>query len=192
MSQENVKLVLAAYEWGSQQRELDLGEVFERDFEWHTREDLPDAGVRRGHEGLVRLRAEWVDAFEDFHVDVDELIDAGENVIAVTRLCGCLRDSGQELDLQEAQVWRMRNGKAAEVRAYLTRSEALKAVGLEESAMSQENVEAMRRRNATFNRGDIAGACTDFHPAVEYRDLQDPPDVPEKVRGISATRDVSG
>jgi len=130
MSQENVEIVLAAYEWASQRRELKLGDVLEQDFEWHTRRDLPDAGVREGPEGAARLREEWVEAFEDFHVDVDEVIDAGDLVVAVTRLCGCLRGSGQELDLAETQVWRMRNGKAVEVRAYLSRSEALKAVGL--------------------------------------------------------------
>jgi ketosteroid isomerase-like protein len=132
MSQENLDLVLAAYEWGSQRRELNLNEVFERDFEWHTRRDLPDAGVRKGREGVARLREEWIEAFEDFHVDVDEVIDAGDRVVAVTRLCGCLRGSSQELDLQETQVWTMRGGKAVEVRAYLTRLEALKAVGLEQ------------------------------------------------------------
>src|SRR5712691_5174757 len=124
MSQENVEIVQAAYDWGSQRRELNLNEVLEPDFEWHTREDLPDAGVRKGIEGVERLRAEWVEAFDDFHVAVDELIEAGDHVIAVTRLCGCLRGSGQELSVQEAQVWKMREGKAAEVRAYLTRSEA--------------------------------------------------------------------
>jgi ketosteroid isomerase-like protein len=131
MSQENVEIVLAAYEWGSQRRELNLNDVLEQDFEWHTRRDLPDAGVRKGGEGVARLREEWVEAFEDFHVDVDEVIDAGDHVVAVTRLCGCLRGSGHELDLEETQVWTMRDGKAVEVRAYLTRSEALKAVGLE-------------------------------------------------------------
>ncbi|HEY0515693.1 MAG TPA: nuclear transport factor 2 family protein [Solirubrobacteraceae bacterium] len=132
MSQENVELVLAAYEWASQKQELNLNDVLEEDFEWHTRRDLPDAGVRKGREGAVRLREEWVNAFEDFHVDVDEVTDAGDHVVAVTRLCGCLRGSGQELDLEETQVWTIRDGKAAAVRAYLTRAEAFKAVGLTE------------------------------------------------------------
>ena len=132
MSQENVEIVLAAYEWASQRRDLNLNDVLEHDFEWHTRQDLPDAGVRRGRAGAALLREEWVEAFEDFHVVVDEVIDIDDHVVAVTRLCGCLRGSGQELDLAETQVWTMRDRKAVEVRAYLTRSEGLKAVGLEE------------------------------------------------------------
>jgi ketosteroid isomerase-like protein len=107
-------------------------DVFEPGFEWHTRPDLPDAGVRKGYEGAVRLRDEWVETFDDFHIDLDELIDAGDHVIAVTRLCGSMRGSGHQLDVQETQVSKMRDGRVTEVRAYLTRSEALKAVGLED------------------------------------------------------------
>jgi len=113
-------------------RESEWRDVFEPDFEWHTRDDLPDAGVRKGYEGTVRLRDEWVEAFDDMHVDLDELIDAGDHVIAITRLCGCLRGSGRELDVQETQVWKLRDGRVTEVRAYLTRSAALEAVGLSE------------------------------------------------------------
>jgi ketosteroid isomerase-like protein len=113
-------------------RESQWREVFHPDFEWHTRDDLPDAGVRKGYEGIVRLRDEWVQNFDDMHIEVDELMGARDNVIAVARLCGCLRGSGHELDVEETQVWRMRDGRATEVRAYRTRSEALKVVGLEE------------------------------------------------------------
>jgi hypothetical protein len=69
-------------------------DLFEPGFEWHTREDLPYAGVRKGYEGTVRLRDEWVEAFDDMHVGVDELIDAENHVVAVTRLCGCMRGTG--------------------------------------------------------------------------------------------------
>jgi ketosteroid isomerase-like protein len=58
--------------------------------------------------------------------------------------------------------------------------------------MSEQNVEAMRRSNAAFNRGDLAGACTDFHPDVEYRGLQHPPDAPDKTRGIGPMLDILG
>jgi ketosteroid isomerase-like protein len=131
MSEQNVDLVRAVYQWGNRERELNLADALHPNFEWHTRVDLPDAGSRKGHKGIVRLRKEWVEAFEDFHVALDELIDAGDCVIVVSRLCGRPRDGSHELDLRETQVWKLREGKAVEVRAYLTRAEALEAVGLE-------------------------------------------------------------
>jgi ketosteroid isomerase-like protein len=60
------------------------------------------------------------------------LIDAGTHVVAVARICGCLRGSGHQVEVEETQVWKMQEGRATEVRAYLTRSHALKAVGLAE------------------------------------------------------------
>ena len=132
MSQENVALVRAACEWANRTRDFDIGDVIHPDFEWHTRQDLPDAGARKGYEGVARLRAEWVEAFEDFRIDVEDWIDGGDRVVTVSRLRGRIRGTGHEVDVPETQVWQIRDGKAAEVRAYLTRAEALKAVGLEE------------------------------------------------------------
>ena len=52
--------------------------------------------------------------------------------------------------------------------------------------MSQENVETVRRSNAAFNRGDRDGTFADYHPDVEWRDLQHAPDASESVRGIAS------
>jgi ketosteroid isomerase-like protein len=130
MSNQNMDLVRAAYEEFNRTGHSALW-LFDPEIEWHTRMDLPDAGSRKGHEGMVRLSAEWTETFEDFHVELDELIDAGDCVIVVARLCGRPRDGSRELDLGETQVWKLREGKAVEVRAYLTRAEALEVARLE-------------------------------------------------------------
>jgi ketosteroid isomerase-like protein len=135
---ENLDLVRSIYsktecgDYAFIDRESELAALFAPDFEWHTRENLPDAGSRKGHEGLARLRREWAEAFDDLHLDADELIDAGESVVAVARICGCMRGSGHQVEVEETQVWKLRDGKVTEVRAYLTRAEALRALGLEE------------------------------------------------------------
>src|SRR6476661_4558693 len=52
--------------------------------------------------------------------------------------------------------------------------------------MSQENVEILRRSTAAFNRGDRATAFADYHPDIEYRDLQHAPDSPERFHSRAA------
>jgi ketosteroid isomerase-like protein len=52
--------------------------------------------------------------------------------------------------------------------------------------MSTKNVEIVRRANAAFNRRDRDAAFADFHPDVEWRDLQHAADAPECVHGRSA------
>ena len=55
--------------------------------------------------------------------------------------------------------------------------------------MSRENVELIRRAVESFNGvGDLdpKAFAGYYHPDVEVRDLQHPPDVPETVRGFDA------
>src|SRR5947209_2271814 len=120
MSQAHMELIRSLYaktengDFRFLDREPELHRFFVPDFEWHTRKDLPDAGVRRGYEGLAHLRTEWAEAFDDLHLDLDELTDAGDHMVAVARICGCLRGSGHPVEVEETQVWKMREGRATE------------------------------------------------------------------------------
>jgi ketosteroid isomerase-like protein len=54
--------------------------------------------------------------------------------------------------------------------------------------MSQENVEFVRKVVELGNAGDLDAVASLFHPDVEIRDLQHPPDVPEVQHGREALR----
>jgi ketosteroid isomerase-like protein len=56
---------------------LDL-DAFHPDIDWHTRDDLPDSGTYRGHDGVARRFSEWAEAFANLRVHPEELIDAGD------------------------------------------------------------------------------------------------------------------
>ncbi|HEX4187066.1 MAG TPA: nuclear transport factor 2 family protein [Solirubrobacteraceae bacterium] len=129
MSQANVEIVRALYEYFNRTGGPNL-DVFAADFEWHARADFPDAGTHTGHEGLLGLIAKWDAAFDHLRLEADELIDAGDHVVVLARIRGQIRGTAQKVELPEVQVWRMRDGQAVEVRAYLTRAEALQAVGI--------------------------------------------------------------
>src|SRR2546423_14868381 len=117
MSQENVEVVRSSYEFANRTHTPDF-DAFVADCEWHTRADLPDAGIRRGHDGLVKLASEWFGAFDNFRLDIEELLDAGGSVVVVvTRLRGQVRSSRGEVDLAETQVCKMRDGKIGVVRS---------------------------------------------------------------------------
>jgi hypothetical protein len=49
--------------------------------------------------------------------DLDALADAGDRVVAVTRLCGRPKDGRQDLELHETKVWKLRERKAVDVLA---------------------------------------------------------------------------
>jgi len=62
----------------------------------------------------------------------ERLIDAGDDVVAFVRWRAQGQSSGAEAEMRLAMVNALRAGKIVRVRFYLDRSEALKAVGLEE------------------------------------------------------------
>jgi ketosteroid isomerase-like protein len=56
--------------------------------------------------------------------------------------------------------------------------------------VSRENVEIVRQLNMLFNAGEIDTAMDRVHPDVQFRDLQNAPDLPETVRGRDSMRRV--
>ena len=128
MSQENVDIVRALWETFNETKAPVLDAVHS-DVKWHTRADLPDSDTYHGHDGVAKLASDWVGAFEDLRVEPEELIDAGDRVVAVLRLTGRVKGSGQQVEMPETHVYTMLDGKAIEVHEFPTRAAALVAVG---------------------------------------------------------------
>jgi ketosteroid isomerase-like protein len=131
MSQENVEIVRAAFDRFSSRGLEGVLEIYASDIEWWDRADDPEAGVHRGHYG-VRDAFAALDDFTEFRIKPEELIDAGEYVVAPVRITGRGRSSGVPFDEREVHVFRLRDGKVVELREYGSRSEALEAVGLDD------------------------------------------------------------
>jgi ketosteroid isomerase-like protein len=97
-------------------------------FEWRPLEDSPVAGTYRGHGQVRRYIEDWLTTFEGVRLDVEELRELGERVVAVVRNYARARQSGLELQGRFCQVWTVRGGTAVEMQEYATRGEALAAL----------------------------------------------------------------
>jgi ketosteroid isomerase-like protein len=99
---------------------------------YHPRTDEPDPSPHIGREAFERLAGGFLESFSNLEFDVEELIDAGDLVIACTVMHG--RGSASGADVTDAYifVYRLRDGLILEGWEYRTRREALKAVGLAE------------------------------------------------------------
>jgi ketosteroid isomerase-like protein len=103
-----------------------------QDLVYAMREDEPDAQVLHGLDRYAALIATWTQMFDGLHVVPDEYIDAGEWVIAPSRLVGRGRTSG--VDVDEPYVFAYRfdgDGILHEGREYRTVDEACAALGAE-------------------------------------------------------------
>jgi ketosteroid isomerase-like protein len=92
--------------------------------------DIPDAGAYRGHAGHAAWLADWGDAWDDFSIEAERWIDAGERIVFVFRLTAKGKGSGVEVKRQDAMVLTVRDGKSVRVDYYNNEAQALEAAGL--------------------------------------------------------------
>jgi len=132
MSQDDVEVVRAAFDAWNRGPEA-LGDILDSDVDWRAIEGAPDdVGPMRGLDAMRAYTQDWFDHFDDLRVEPEELIDAGDRVVAVQRLSGRAKGSGIETELRYAVVYPVSGGKIVRGREYMTREPALEAVRLDE------------------------------------------------------------
>jgi ketosteroid isomerase-like protein len=127
MASENVEIVRRMYEEFNRGQSAPLW-ALDESIEWHTRSDLPDSDVHRGHEGVIALVLEWVGAFDEFSAEIEELIDRGDYVVVPLILSGRIVGSEEITRMSETHVLKVRDGKVIGIREYRTRELALEAL----------------------------------------------------------------
>src|SRR5512133_13441 len=103
--------------------------------------EIMGEGPYRGHAGFLKYAEQWLEPWEEYQLIPEEFIDAGDRVVVIYRAVGRGKGSGIEIESRQAHVWTIRDGKAVRWEIFARREEALRAAGLREYAMSQENVE---------------------------------------------------
>ena len=132
MSQGNLKVirqVLEAAQAGDDERVL---AHFHEEIEMHEPAGLPGATVRRGHIGYRAGRASLEETFREIAYEPEELIDAGERVLAAIRYQGRARHSDLPVDLLVYWLYAFRANKVIRVDVFFERAAALEAAGLRE------------------------------------------------------------
>jgi ketosteroid isomerase-like protein len=113
----------------------DVGAVFrvaDPDVRVVPRPAEPDAAAEyRGLDELMDYLVNWYSQWEEYEVEPVEIIDAGEQVLAVVRERGRLEGSGLEVEEDFSHSFRLRAGKIVEWQMYDSNAEAREAVGLD-------------------------------------------------------------
>jgi ketosteroid isomerase-like protein len=141
MSQENVEIVLRVFEaFQAGMEHDDPGAWFDSepisdDYEWILDAELEGKSVWRGREGFVEFIRTWTEEFEDWSIQVERMIDAGDDrVVALTRQTATGKRSGVPVELSLGQVYELEDGRIARVTNYIGHAEAFEAVGLREGS----------------------------------------------------------
>jgi ketosteroid isomerase-like protein len=134
VSQENVEAVRAGFSALAQGGVEAASAFWREDINWRAMEGAPDdVGEMHGIEAVRRYVQDWYEMFDDFTSELEEVLDVGgDQVVAVVHNAGRAKLSGVPTELRYAAVYTIADGKFVRAREYATRTEALKAVELEE------------------------------------------------------------
>jgi ketosteroid isomerase-like protein len=107
-------VVSAAYAAAGNSDMAAILEILDPDVVLHEPASLPNAGVHRGLQNVLRALAYVFEDFDMSRLTVDELIVDGERAVGLVNLT--LR--GREIQSSVAEVWRVRGGRVVEIRPY--------------------------------------------------------------------------
>ena len=128
MSEENVEILRRAFE-AFNRREVPF-ELLNPEVEWIEDPRYPGAQAFRGRDGVRRSIEGWWDTWASLAMRVEEIMDAGDQVV----FWGVIEARGTDSDVTVSGpfggVWEFRDGTAARICFVAGRSEALEAAGL--------------------------------------------------------------
>jgi ketosteroid isomerase-like protein len=101
-----------------------LMELIDDDVEAVVPDGMANAGTYRGVQGFQRMTRHWGEAWAEFRVEVEELIEEGDAVIAPVTQHARGRGSGVETQMSAVHLMRFRRGRMYRWRLCETLEEA--------------------------------------------------------------------
>ena len=130
MSRQNVEIVRRAHEAlnGGDTDALVL--LCDVQFRLDMSDRVFNPAVYEGHDGIRRFYSEVRDVWASYVWEPEELMEAGDDVVALIRSGATGRGSGVEVERRTAMVWTVREGRATALRFFRDRTQAMEAAGL--------------------------------------------------------------
>jgi ketosteroid isomerase-like protein len=132
MSQENVETVRGVYERWSQGDFRARVDVLDPLVLFVLRPEFPDAGSYLGLERLGEYMRGFLEPWTRLTMEVEEITDAGDSVVAAIVQRGVGDGSGAPTEFRYFHVWSFRGRKVIRLECVRQRAEALDSVGLRE------------------------------------------------------------
>ena len=132
MSRENANLIRSLYDAFSRGDLPGVLASFDPEIVWNEAENFPyaDRNPYLGPDAVVqglfaRLGSEW----DYWNVEIEEILDAGNTVVATGRSKAQHKVTRVVLDAQFVHIWRIRAGRIVQFQQYADTAQAQRAVG---------------------------------------------------------------
>ena len=136
MSEENVEIVRRGFELFNRggPDAVISAEIWSPEIVWDTTPSgIAGLGAYRGYDEVrSAFEDNWFTAFpfEEWEIEVEELIDHGHQVIAMTRQRGRGVGSGAAAELEQAHIFTLSDKQVVRIETHPNRDSALDAAGL--------------------------------------------------------------
>jgi ketosteroid isomerase-like protein len=84
--------------------------MIDEDIDWRAPENLPHGGSFLGREAVGHFFRGIGEHWEDLRLDLEGIVSGGDRVIALARIHGRLRATGDEARYSSAHAWTVRDG----------------------------------------------------------------------------------
>ena len=131
MSRENLEIVRRTME-ATNRRDLEaMDDLISENFEFHSTFAASEGRMFRGHRGIREYFETLEEAFDDLHLEAEDIVDAGDDrVVLLVWVSG--RGKGSEIPVRHlyGQIWTLSDGRVEKIESYLDPAEALRGAGL--------------------------------------------------------------
>src|SRR4051794_40096196 len=119
MTQASVATIRGLYEAFGRGDDRAVLTVLDPNVDWNESEGFPYGGRYAGPEAVLngvlkRLGTEW----DGYRATVDEVLDAGDRVVALGWYSGTYKATGKSFRARFADVWTLRDGKIVHLQQY--------------------------------------------------------------------------
>ena len=132
MSEENTEIVLAIYQAWRRGGSLAASGLLDPAIEWLNPDDAVDGGAHQGLDNFMATVESINDTLDDVDIELERLIEVGNDVVVVGVMRARVRGSDTELRRRQGYVWTIRNGKAVRFQWFNNPRQAFEAAGLNE------------------------------------------------------------
>jgi ketosteroid isomerase-like protein len=94
-----------------------------------SRSGIPDLGVSCGHDGLREGWGRWRGAWERYDLELEDLIESSDRVLALSRVRARSRGHGLDAEFRGADLFTVRDGLIVRFVNYLDREQARRDAG---------------------------------------------------------------
>jgi ketosteroid isomerase-like protein len=106
-----------------------IAQTCDPEIEWVEDPQRPDSRVCRGHGGVRESWERWLEDFDEYSFEIEEVLDCGDDVLVVSREQAQGASSGATVSSRHYAVMTIRDGKLLRFREFYDEQAAREAAG---------------------------------------------------------------